>query len=192
MPFLSYPPGSVEPVTTADAMLACRLDDALTPQVAGLITVARQQAEHLTGRQYRLQVLRESLADWPASSLLLPADRASSVTITYRSAGSPDTWTTLDAAFYRWASLGGRTVLQLASGQAWPELAGEDYPERVRIDVTSGPASAEEVPESVRQYILASIAGWMDSPASLADGRMQPNPLFERLLDAEKVYLPCA
>lgn len=42
-------------------MLACRLDDALTPQVAGLITVARQQAEHITGRYYRLRVQRTAL-----------------------------------------------------------------------------------------------------------------------------------
>lgn len=51
MPLLSYPQDSTEPVTTADAMLACRLDDALTPQVAGLIT----------GRYYRLQVQRTAL-----------------------------------------------------------------------------------------------------------------------------------
>lgn len=70
MPLLSYPSGSTEPVTTADAMLACRLDDALTPQVAGLITVARQQAEHITYRSATTSSVCLTLGDRTAAPVI--------------------------------------------------------------------------------------------------------------------------
>ena len=189
MALLSYPPGSVEPVAVADARVACRIDGSeLDAELAGLISAAREQAEHITGRQYRAQVLRESLAGWPEGTLSLSVDKATAVVITYRSAVSPETWATLDAAAYRWACFDGRTLINPADGTSWPDLAPDDYPERVRVDVTSGPADADQVPESVRQYILASIAAWIDQPGALADGRLQPHPLFERLLDRERLW----
>jgi uncharacterized phiE125 gp8 family phage protein len=189
MALLSYPNGSIEPVAVADARVACRIDGSeRDAELAGLISAAREHAEHITSRQYRAQVLRESLAGWPDGTLSLSVDKATAVVITYRSAASPETWATLDAAAYRWACFDGRTLINPADGTSWPDLAPDDYPERVRVDVTSGPADADQVPESVRQYILASIAAWIDQPGALADGRLQPHPLFERLLDRERLW----
>lgn len=54
MALLSYPNGSIEPVAVADARVACRIDGLdLDGELAGLISAAREQAEHITGRLAR-------------------------------------------------------------------------------------------------------------------------------------------
>jgi hypothetical protein len=188
MRVMSYPTGSVEPVSLAAARVACRFDPdtQVDAQVAGLIESAREQAEHITGRVFRLQVLREVLAAWWTGSLQLPVDNATAAVIAYRSAASPDTFTTLDPAVYRWGSVGGMTVVRLRPGLAWPELASDDYPDRVRVDLTATPIG--QMPQAVRTFILACVAGWMDQPGALVDGRLQVNPLHLRLLDREILW----
>lgn len=184
MRLISYPSTSAEPVSTGEAKLACRLDDALDVHLPGLLSAAREQAEQITGRAYRAKVLREELEDWPTEPLALPAYQAEAVAISYRSAASPDAWTPLAGTVSRWYALGAQTVIRLADGQTWPDLATEDYGTRVRIDVTVPAASP--FPESVRSYILAHVAGWVDAPGALIDGRLQANPHHERLLDGER------
>jgi hypothetical protein len=81
----------------------------------------------------------------------------------------------------------GGTLVQPTSG-SWPDLPDVPARARVRIDITAGDAF-DQVPQCVRTYILASVAHWVDNPgAMLANGKTQANPLFERLLDAVKVY----
>lgn len=186
--FLSYASGSAEPVSADEAMTACRIDSDLSAQVALVVAASRQQAEQQTGRTYRRQVLREELADWPSGSVNLPVWQPASAVVTYRSAAQPDQWTTLGSGVYRFAPYGSGARLALADGQAWPDLASSDWGMRVRVDITAGPTSSGEVPDCVRQYILANVAAWIDQPAGLVDGRMQVNPLHDRLLDSERVY----
>lgn len=188
MQLLDYPSGSQEPVTVAEALVACRIDagSSLEPQLAAIIEAARLQAEHITGRTYRAQVLREVAGDWPALLFDLPVASASSVAISYRSSSAPDNWATLAPAVYRFSSLEGRTLIRLAAGQTWPDLAPDDYPDRVRVDVTA--AAATPMPATVRTYILACVASWVEQPAALVDGRLQANPLHERLLDGERLW----
>ena len=115
---------------------------------------------------------------------------ASAVAISYRSAATPEDWTALASDQIRWGALGHQTSIRLrAAVAAWPELAdATEWPDRLRVDVTVGPADVASVPASVQRYILASVAGWLDQSAALADGRLQANPLFERLLDRERLW----
>jgi uncharacterized phiE125 gp8 family phage protein len=188
-----YPPGSIEPVADADARVACRIDGTeLDAELVGLISAAREQAEHITGRYWRLQVQRVELADWPAGrELLLDLPAAATVAISYRSAATPDDWTALASDQIRWGALGHQTSIRLrAAVAAWPELAdATEWPDRLRIDVTVGPADVATVPASVQRYILASVAAWLEQPAAQRAGQaLSANPLFERLLDAERLW----
>ena len=185
---IEYLANSEEPVSVADAQLACRIDDELSLYIATAIAAARQQAEQVTGRLYRGQRLREELECWPTEPLQLHVYQASALSITYRSAVDPATWTTLPGTVYRWSPKGTGTCVRLIDGQSWPELAPADWGVRIRIDVDAGPDDLNDTPESVRLYIMASVAGWSDSPAALIDGRLQPNPLHERLLDGERLW----
>jgi hypothetical protein len=191
---LSYPNGSVEPVTPADARLACRIDGTeLDAELAINIEQARASAEHITSRWYRRQVQREQLADWPAESfIVLPLYAPQAVVIEYRSAADPEAWTPWPADQYRWGSFGFETRIdRRRTVPAWPLLADAlEWPERVRIDVTVGPVDAATVPACVRRYILASVAAWVDQPAAqrAGSGDIQANPLFEHLLDGERLW----
>lgn len=186
MIFLQHATGSVEPVSVAEAKEACRIDDGLDAYLLAAVVAARQQAEQITGRCYRGQVLRKQFTGWPTEPLELHAFNASAVTVSYRSAAQPDQWTVLGSTVYRWGASGNRTAVRLADGQSWPDLATEDWGERVRIDVTVAPLGT--IPDCVRLYILAGVTAWADNPGAMIDGRIQTNPLHERLLDGERLW----
>lgn len=185
---LQYLEGSEEPVSISEVLIACRLEDALTPYLSTAIAAARQEAEQVTGRQYRGQRLRHELEDWPADVLAVPVHRADSVSIEYRSAEAPEAWTTLSTSIYRWSPVGNKTQVRLAAGQAWPALATEDWGIRVRLTLDAGPTDMNAVPECVRLYILASVSSWADNPTGLIAGNLQPNPMHARLLDGERLW----
>jgi uncharacterized phiE125 gp8 family phage protein len=192
MHLLAYTASGDEPVSVADARLACRLDDdasELDLDLATSITAAREQAEQITGRCYRQQVLRQELTDWPEAGVRIPVWPVSDIAISYRAAATPDTWTPLPGTVFAWGAYFPSTVLTRKTGQQWPTLADADGMPRVRLDLTAGPASPATVPGSVRRYILATVAAWLEVPAAQRVGQaIQPNPLHERLLDAERLW----
>jgi hypothetical protein len=189
MPILLNTTGA-EPVSVAEAIRAARLDsDAgaeLTASISGAISSARLQAEHITGRCYRPQVQRFELADWPASGELLPVCDPTAVAISYWSGSA---WVDLATpAAFAWAGEGIRTGVAPALGTSWPTLGARAIGARVRIDISAGPVSPAVVPESVKLYIKAQVAAWQKTPEALASTNLQPNPLFESLLDSEKLW----
>jgi hypothetical protein len=189
MPTLISTTGA-EPVSVAEAISAARLDsDAgaeLTASISGAISAARLQAEHLTGRCYRPQVQRFELDDWPAAGELLPICDPTSVAIAYWSGSA---WVDLPTpAGFAWAGVGIRTGLAPATGTSWPTLGMRPVGARVRIDISAGPDSPAKVPESVKLYIKAQVSAWQKTPEALASTNLQPNPLFESLLDGERLW----
>jgi len=188
MRLLSYPTTSPEPVTAVEARLRCRIvDTALDGEIDIAISAAREQAEQITGRWYRAQTRRAEFTEWPETSVIeLPCWQPETVVISYRSAAAPADWTTLSASAYKAAPLDRLTRIQLVPGQNWPELAGEEWGPRVRIDVSV--LAASPMPTSVRTFVLACVAAWIDEPGALLDGRLQANPLHERLLDGERLW----
>lgn len=187
---ISYIADSVEPVSPAEAKLAARVDtDALDDAIASLITAAREQAELITGKCYRPQVRRQELSSWPAACDAIDVHAATACEVRYwTSAG----WSApLSSAAYVFApgGIGGDgTVLAPITGTSWPALADRPVGPHVRIDLTTGPDSAADVPECVKLYIKASVAAWLKNPEALALATLVHNPLHARLLDGETLH----
>jgi len=198
MRLLSYVEDSLEPVTVAEAKLAARVDDdlgggasSLDAEVQALITSAREQAEHLTGRIYRPQVRRAEWLDWPATgdaNEALPVYLATVCAVSY---WTGSTWATLSGSAYVSAAggIGGNsTVLAPVLGADWPALGDVAAGPRVRVDLTAGPSSPDHVPECVKRYIKAQVRAWLDAGGGLIAANLQPNPFLERLLDSERLW----
>jgi len=186
MPTLITPP-TAEPVTLAEAKLAARVDgsahDAL---IGGLIVAAREQAEHVAGRRWIAQTWRHELTDWPAADVALPQPDATAVAISYWNGAA---WVSLAGSAFGFGPLNSGTAIAPAVGASWPTLGDIAIGPRVRVEITSGAASAAGVPEVVKLYIKACVAHWVDNPgAQPANGKAETSPLFDRLLDSVRVY----
>jgi uncharacterized phiE125 gp8 family phage protein len=181
-------PPAAEPVSLADAKLAARVDGtALDALIPALITAAREQAEQIAAQRFVTQTWRHELTDWPAADQPLPQHGATAVAISYWSGTA---WTVLPAEAFEFAAapFGGGTLLAPALGTAWPVLGERAVSARVRVDITSG-GPADQVPQCVRLFILATVAHWIDNPgAQPANGRAEISPLYERLLDPVRIY----
>jgi uncharacterized phiE125 gp8 family phage protein len=186
MPTLITPPAA-EPVTVAEAKLAARVDgsahDAL---IGGLIVAAREQAEHVAGRRWITQAWRHELTDWPAADVALPQPDATAVAISYWTGAA---WVSLAGSAFGFGPLNSGTAIAPAVGAAWPTLGDIAIGPRVRVDITSGAASAAGVPEQVKLYIKACVAYWIYNPSAMAEGgKTETSVVFNHLLDAVKVY----
>ena len=183
--YLLTPPAE-EPVTLAQAKLAARVDgtewDALIP---GLIKSARQVAEQETHRCLIAQTWRAELADWPASTDVLPVAPATAVAVSYWNGSA---WTTLAGSAFAWAADGGGVVLAPALNTSWPTLADVAIGPRVRVDVTAGVANAALVDECAKLYITAHVAAWLRNPEAVTSQRLEAVPLLGGLLDPLRVY----
>ena len=177
---------TTEPVTLAEAKLAARIDsDAFDAMVPGLITAARQMAEQETGRLFITQTWRTELVDWPAAAYVLPVHQATAATITYWNGAA---WASLAGAAFVFGDLANGTALAPATGSSWPTLGDKPVGSRVRIDLTAGDEDATAVSGCVKLYIKALVSVWINNPDAAQRGAMQTNPLFERLLDRERLW----
>lgn len=144
-----------EPVTLADAKAHLRVDgtddDAL---ITALITSARRQAEHLTGRALLTQSWKLTLEAFPADSLDLPYPPLQSVgSISFLdSAGVRQT---LAVADYQTITdeMVGRVVP--AYGKCWP--ACRVVPGAVEVEFTVGYGLAAAVPQDITAWMLLAI-----------------------------------
>lgn len=178
---------TAEPVTLAEAKLAARVSGtSMDTLIPGLITAARELAEQETSAKFMAQTWRAELADWPAASDVLPINQASAAAVSY---WTGSTWSAaLSGAAYTFAPDGIGTVLAPATGTSWPTLGDRPVGPRVRIDLTTGAASAAGVPESVKLFIKACVAYWIDNPqAASATGVALPMHLGH-LLDRQRLY----
>lgn len=177
-----------EPVTLDEAKDAARFgltETDLDGLIPGIITAAREQAEQITGRCYRPQVLRTELVDWPAADNVLPVFMATDCAVSY---WNGSTFVNLSSSQYLYAAEGSGTVLAPVTGGSWPTLGERPVGARVRIDLTAGPAAPADVDESVKLYIKASVAAWVNNPEAVQARTLDVSPLFERLLDRQKLY----
>lgn len=180
-----------EPVTLADAKLAARLDaddTTLDSFVTGAISAAREGAERITGRSYLQRAQLVELTDWPSADQVLPHYQPSACAVSYFD--TTGSWVTLATDQYELGALRNGTILAPTfAAAAWPVLGQRTVGPRVRITLTAGPADPADVPAAVKLYIKANVAAWVDNPAAMAAGSLQVSPLFERLLDRERLYL---
>ena len=187
---LLTPPASA-PVTPAEAKLALRIDDtqydALLP---GLLLAATDVAQQETGRLFIEQAWRIELADWPASTDVLPLYRPTAAAVSYWNGSS---WVALSGSAFAFgpdAVTGNGTVIAPALNTSWPALGDIAIGPRVRIDLSAGVAAADaaQVPSGVRTFITALVGQMIQSPELSASATVQAHPLLARLLDPWRLY----
>ena len=179
---------SVEPVDAAEAMRQLRIDDeANAPQVETSLREAREMAEHVLGRALITQTRRLSLLGWPASNeyagaVLLDYPPIQDVTeVRY---WNGEQWAVLPPDQYTLERLD-RVHHLLMPAVTWPAL-GARPGVRVRITYTAGFGDAgEDVPEAIRQWIVARAGIALDDPR----GDKPVNEFINRRLDAWRTRL---
>lgn len=178
---------TAEPVTLAEAKLAARISDGdpLEPMLAGLITAARQVAQQQIGRPIMQQIWRHELADWPAADAMLYGHQPTAVAIAYWTGSA---WQSLSGgAFVFYPQRGGAGVAPV--GGSWPALGSLAGGPRVQVDVTSGEATAADVPECIKLFIKALVAHWAHHPEAAAAGSLQQAPYLAAVLDPERLWV---
>jgi hypothetical protein len=159
--------------------------------VTGAISAARAQAEQLTGRKYRLCVMRAQFSAWPDADEAIHVHAPSACSISY---WNGTTWASLVGSAFAFYPLDpGGTGIAPAYGTSWPTLGNIAGGPRIRVDLTCGPTGADgELPvaECVKTYIKACVSGWVNNGDFHADARLVENPMLAYLLDAggEKLW----
>ena len=195
MPKRKAHPGP-EPVTVAAAKLAASIDADVTAwdtEIAVLISAAREQAEHITGRTYRTTVWREELTDWPAVDDAIRVYAATAVAVSYWTGSA---WATMAPGTVDFApgGIGGCGTCVAPVSGIWPSLGDRSLGARVLIDLTAGPAvptpegGSVEIPAVVDRYIKAHVAAWRKNPEATASASLGAHPLLDRLLDSERLW----
>lgn len=179
-------PPTTQPVSLAEAKLAAKVGAAFDGIVPGLIITAREAAEQITQRCYMTQVRRYTSSCWPSACEPIHVHAATAVAISYWNGSA---WVALDSSAFAFDELGCWTGVAPALGTSWPTLGDKAIGPRVRIDLTAGAADAASVPESVKTFIKAQVAAWIDTPeAQRVSQQLTPNPLFLGLLDGERLW----
>ena len=180
-------PPTAEPVTLAEAKAAARVSDTTVfdAQLPGLIAAARQMAEQETGVLLMQQTWRIELADWPASTDVLPLALATAAAVSYWSGSA---WVSLSGGAFEFAQVDTGTALAPVTGTSWPTLGARAIGPRVRIDLTAGATDAANVRDCVKLYIKALVAWWIDNPSAMAAGNLQEAPFLRSLLDPVRLW----
>ena len=183
--YLLTPP-SAEPVTLAEAKLSARLDGPEWDDlITGYIAAARQVAEQETGARFIAQTQRAEFTDWPGVTDTIPVSRPTAVAVSYWSGLA---WVGLtDGTHYAWAAVDGGFVIAPPLNGTLPTLGEIAIGPRVRIDATSGEATAATVPQCVKMFIGALVTLMVHDPALTASDAA--TPLLRGLLNPVRTYL---
>lgn len=162
---------TVEPVTAAEAKAHMRIlnaDD--DTYIEGLITAARQHAEHYTERAFVTQTWTLKLDRFPDyfGDIRLPKPLLISVSsITY--VDLDGTTQTLSSALYEVDAQSQPARIRPAYGQSWPTT--RDQFNAVTITYTAGyGAAATAVPKAIKQAIMIMVAHWYENREPIITG----------------------
>lgn len=153
-------PPATEPVLLHEIKAQLRIESDQTDEdtmLAERIEAARVRAEHVTGRSLISQTWRLSLFEWPRESSI-ELDRPPLQSVTSVEYWDGSIWATMPTTDYEVDAddLMGRVVL--AAGKHWPAL-GTSNGRRVRVTYVAGyGASPDDVPQTIREWILMSAA----------------------------------
>ncbi len=173
---------ATEPVSLAEAKAHLRVtssdEDAL---ISALIVAAREAAEHETGRSLITQTREKTLDVFPEAIRLDYPPVQSITSIKFLDENGDEQ--TLSASSYKLdnASDSCPAWIKIATGRAWPST----YPEinAVRVRYVAGWASAAEVPQSIKQWMLLNIGHWYENREASSDMKREPLPFIGGLLD---------
>lgn len=178
---------AMEPVTLAEAKLAARVDVSdLDALLTGVISAARKQAEHITQRVYRRRTFAFELDAWPEEDYRFPVFEPDLCSVSYYDESR--SWVAMDAADFEFAAIGSGAEIAPALDTDWPTLGRRAVGARVRVTFTAGPQSRDDVDEQVKLYIKASVSAWVNNPDAVQAKSLTLSPLFEHLLDEQRVY----
>lgn len=174
---------AVEPVSLAEAKLHCKVDgsddDTL---ITGLITAARQQAEHRTGRALCTQTLEQVLDAFPDAVKLPMPPAKTVVSVKYFDAnGAEQTMPDTDYSLDKDSTPG---WLVPAFGLTWPSTYA--IANAVRVRYTAGYGVAADVPQSIKVWMLMAISTMYNQREGIITGAIVaevPRDFFAGLLD---------
>lgn len=200
----SISPPSTEPITLGEAKAHLRVDltddDAL---ITALIVAARQYAESETGRSLITQSWRLILDGFPGGrgpgtngsiSSLLPGnaillDQApvqSISTIQYLDTGGA--WQTLPESEWVAELQSAPARITPAFGKTWPTALPQIG--SVKVEFVAGYGEASAVPQGIKIWMLLRLAALYENReevSAMRQGKIEPLPYVDRLLDAYRV-----
>jgi uncharacterized phiE125 gp8 family phage protein len=200
----SISPPATEPITLDEAKAHLRVDltddDAL---ITALIVAARQYAESETGRSLITQSWRLVLDGFPGGrgpgtngsiSSLLPGnaillDQApvqSISSIQYLDTGGA--WQTLPESEWVAELQSAPARITPAFGKTWPAVLPQIG--SVKVEFVAGYGEASAVPQGIKIWMLLRLAALYENReevSAMRQGKIEPLPYVDRLLDAYRV-----
>lgn len=179
-------PPTAEPVAVADLVAQARIDGAEENELLGrLLATARAHVESVTQRSLLRQDWCLTLDEFPTGAVIrLPRGPVSEVlSVKYLDALGQQQ--TLPASAYRLVKGGLVQRLVPAVGLSWPQALCDIG--AVEVSYRAGWATAQDVPEEIRDAILMLAAHWFENREAVAvtksnDGMMPVSLGFESLL----------
>ena len=182
-------PPSTEPVTTAEAKLHLRVDDAAEDAlIDGYIGAARAQCEHILGRSLMPQTWELVLNVFPADDIELLNPTIISITSIKYIDANTGTEVTLAANQYVLDKDNEPGCVMPAAGVTWPATA--DVSNAVRIRYQAGYADAASVPESIKSWIKLAVGVWFKNREAGVESAITtlPHDFYGALLDRYRIW----
>ncbi|WP_137719346.1 head-tail connector protein [Methylobacillus flagellatus] len=180
-----------EPITLALAKLEAGVDADITAFDSLFqsywIPTAREQAEHRTGRALVTQTLRHTRDCFPGCAVRLPRPALQSVEhVKYIDPNGA--LQTLDPSRYQVVTDELLGWVLPAYGEAWPSVRAQ--PGAVQIQYVAGYGTPEQVPVSIKHWMLMAVATWFKQHEAVVTGTIVaelPRDFFAALLDPHSV-----
>lgn len=200
----SISPPATEPITLAEAKAHLRVDltddDAL---ITALIVAARQYAESETGRSLVTQSWRLVLDGFPGgrgpgtagsipsllpgNAILLDQPPVQTITsIQYLDTGGA--WQTLPESEWVAELQSAPARITPAFGKTWPAALPQIG--SVKVEFVAGYGEASAVPQGIKIWMLLRLAALYENReevSAMRQGKIEPLPYVDRLLDAYRV-----
>lgn len=179
---------SVEPVTTTEAKLHCRVDyDADDTLFAQWITAAREYAENYQRRALITQTFQMSLACFPCGEIVIPRPPLQSISsITYVDQdGTTQTW---DSSKYQVDTSGLVGRVKPAYNESYPSTRPDTYNAVVITFVAGYGAAATAVPSATKAAIKMIVSHLNENRELAAPVVLSKIPVgIENLLNLNRI-----
>jgi len=177
---------TVEPVSTAEAKAHLRVTSATDDALIGtLITAARQSAENRLRRSLLPQTWELTLDEFPDAIKLVYPPLIGVTTLKYLEPVAGVS-TTLNALSYTVDDKSEPGWIVPSYGHTWPDIY--DAINAVEVTYTAGYATAADVPQAIKSWILLHVGNLYENREATVPGiSMTELPFADALLDGYRV-----